>query len=62
MNVWIVNASPLILLGKINQLHLLAKRAGLVPAVRPAIAALLRSGALLHDLVIRDALQLADES
>lgn len=41
---------------------LLAKRAGLVPAVRPTIETLLRSGALLHDSVIRDALQLAGES
>lgn len=30
MNVWVVNASPLILLGKINQLHLLAKLASQV--------------------------------
>lgn len=40
---------------------LLAKRAGLIPAVRPMIEALLRSGAMLHDSVMRDALQLADE-
>lgn len=30
MSVWVVNASPLILLGKINQLPLLAKLAGQV--------------------------------
>jgi len=38
-----------------------AKRAGLIPAVGPEIDALLRSGATLHDSVIRDALQLAEE-
>ncbi len=42
MKVWVVNASPLILLGKIDQLHLLA-------------------GAQLHESVVRDALQLAEE-
>jgi predicted nucleic acid-binding protein len=41
---------------------LLAKRAGLIPAVRPALEALLRSGALLHDSVISDALELAGEN
>lgn len=41
---------------------LLAKQAGLIPAVRPALEAMLHSGALLHDTVVRDALQLADES
>lgn len=41
---------------------LLAKRAGLFPAIRPAIDALLHSGALLHDSVIREALHLADET
>ena len=40
---------------------ILAKRAGLIPAVRPAIEALLSSGAMLHETVVRDALQLADE-
>ena len=30
MSVWVVNAPPLILLGKINQLQLLAKLAGKV--------------------------------
>lgn len=40
---------------------LLAKRAGLIPAIRPTIEALLRSGAMLHDSVVREALQLADE-
>jgi predicted nucleic acid-binding protein len=38
-----------------------AKRAGLIPAVGPEIKALLRSGATLHDSVIREALQLAEE-
>lgn len=41
---------------------LLAKKAGLIPAIRPSIDALLRSGALLSDAVIREALQLAEES
>lgn len=41
---------------------LLAKKAGLIPAVRPEIDALLRSGALLSDGVVREALQLAGES
>ncbi len=41
---------------------LLAKRAALIPAVHPAIEALRRSGALLHDSVVRDALQLAGEA
>lgn len=40
---------------------LCAKNAGLLPAVRPAIDALRRSGAQLHESVVRDALQLADE-
>ncbi len=38
-----------------------AKQAGLLPAVRPAIDALIRAGAQLHESVVRDALQLADE-
>ncbi len=41
---------------------LLAKRAGLIPAVRPGIKALIRPGALLPDSVVRDALELAGEA
>jgi predicted nucleic acid-binding protein len=41
---------------------LLAKQAGLIPAVRPEIGALLNSGAMLHEGVVREALQLAGES
>ena len=41
---------------------LLAKQAGLIPAVRPEIEALLNSGAMLHEGVVREALQLAGES
>lgn len=41
---------------------LLAKQAGLIPAVRPEIESLLNSGALLHEGVVREALQLAGES
>ncbi|MDI1251355.1 MAG: DUF3368 domain-containing protein [Lacunisphaera sp.] len=40
---------------------LLAKKAGLIPAVQTEIDALLRSGALLSDVVVREALRLADE-
>lgn len=40
---------------------LLAKRAGLIAAVRPEIQGLLRAGALLDEAVIRDALHLANE-
>jgi predicted nucleic acid-binding protein len=39
-----------------------AKKAGLIPAVRSEIDALLRSGALLSDGVVREALTLANES
>lgn len=38
-----------------------AKRAGLIPVVRPQIEALLRAGALLHERVISEALDLAEE-
>lgn len=41
---------------------LLAKKTGLIPAVRPEIDALRRTGALLSDAVIREALQIAEES
>ena len=41
---------------------MLAKQAGLIPAVRPEIEALLNSGAMLHEGVVREALQLAGES
>ncbi len=41
---------------------LLAKKSGLIPAVRPAIDALLRAGTLLNNVVIREALELAGES
>ncbi|MHB8524337.1 MAG: DUF3368 domain-containing protein [Limisphaerales bacterium] len=40
---------------------ILAKRAGFIPALRPQIESLIRSGALLHDSVIREALELAGE-
>jgi predicted nucleic acid-binding protein len=41
---------------------LLAKQARLISAVRPEIVSLLNSGAMLHDAVVRDALQLAGKN
>lgn len=41
---------------------LLAKQAGLIPAIRPAIAALLQAGALVHESVVQEALALAKEN
>ena len=41
---------------------LLAKQARLISAVRPEIVSLLNSVAMLHDAVVRDALQLAGEN
>ncbi len=41
---------------------LLAKQARLISAVRPEIVSLLNSGAMLHDAVVKDALQLAGEN
>ena len=43
MNVWVVNASPLILLGKINQLPLLAKLVGQV-AIPHEVAIEIKAG------------------
>ena len=69
MKTWVINASPLILLGKINRLDLLqtllpllkAKVGGHIPRLKPEIDLLLAVGSLLSPSVIQQALFLAGE-
>jgi hypothetical protein len=51
---WVVNASPVILLAKINQ-------ADLLPLAAPLISALKSAGAHISDVLTATALQLAEE-
>jgi hypothetical protein len=60
---WIVNASPLVLLGKIDRLawvELLCP-AFIIPRLQPEIDRLLSAGSLLAPAVIQKALGLAEE-
>jgi predicted nucleic acid-binding protein len=55
---WVLNASPLIVLSKINHHHLLFQLADeiVIPAAVPVLQALQAQGFRLDDQVVRDAL------
>jgi hypothetical protein len=55
---WVVNASPVILLGKTGVIHLL----GLIPSARPTLEKLRGSGAYVSDDLIDRAIALAGET
>jgi predicted nucleic acid-binding protein len=76
MERWIINASPLILLGKIGRLDILEQLnpaytiplavaeeldAGLVTHLKPELIRLVQSGSLLSGAIIDEALRLAGE-
>ena len=62
--VYIVNASPIILLGKIERLDVLVWLSARiwVPAVKPVLTALLESGLRLSESLVQVVLAAAEES
>lgn len=54
-NVWVINASPLILLGTLGVI-LRARQAGLISEARPLVERLLESGSYLAGDLVRQAL------
>jgi len=61
-NRWVINASPLILLGKAGQsLAVLAKRRGFLPAVRPVFDRLQMAGLFVTPALVEQVAKAAGE-